>query len=139
MSANRPLAQTAALLLVPTLIVLAACASAPGSELAGGADRITRAEIDRGQWSDAYELVRTLRPRWVESRGMDTVLGEPGEVQVYVDGMRLGAVDLLRTVPTSAIQHLEWVDPVSAAGRWGLGHNHGVIAISYRPDREPDR
>ncbi len=126
----------------PTIIipiVVAACVSSgpqQESAAAGGADRITRAEIDRGQWSDAFELVRTLRPRWVEPRGPDTILGEVGEVQVYIDGMRLGAVDLLRNVPTSAIHRLEWVDPITAAGRWGLGHNHGVIAVSYRPDTD---
>jgi hypothetical protein len=123
--------------------VLAACASSPpGSDSAapparGGSDLITRAEMDRGQWVDAYELVRNLRPRWIEARGVDTVIGRAGEVQVYVDGMRLGSVDLLRNVPTSAIDRLEWVDPISAAGRWGLGHNHGVIAVSYRPANDP--
>jgi outer membrane cobalamin receptor len=121
------------------LILLTACvsssrlaepaAAAPASD----SSVITRAEIDRGQWSDTYELVRNLRPRWVESRGPDTILGEPGKVQVYVDGMRLGAVDLLRSVPTSAIQRLAWVDPVASAGRWGPDHAHGVIEVSYRP------
>jgi hypothetical protein len=93
--------------------------------------------MDRGQWVNAYELVRNLRPRWIGTRGADTLIGRAGEVQVYVDGVRLGSVDLLRNVPTSAINRLEWVDPVSAAGRWGFGHNHGVIAVSYRPARDP--
>lgn len=100
----------------------------------GGADLITRAEIDRGQWQDVYELVRNLRPRWIKSRGMTAMPGQAGGVQVYVDGTKLGGVHLLSELPTAAIQHLAWVDPVSAAGRWGSGHADGVIAVSYRSD-----
>jgi hypothetical protein len=53
---------------------------------------------------------------------------------VYVDGTGQGGVALLKDLPTAAIQHLAWVDPISAAGRWGLDHGDGVIALSYRPD-----
>jgi hypothetical protein len=71
-------------------LLLAACgvvqraaeASAPAS---GDANLITRAEIGRGQW--------------VESRAPDSILN-PGEVQVYVDGVRLGGVGRLRAMPT---------------------------------------
>jgi hypothetical protein len=123
--------------------VLAACASSPPGSVSaaapkrGGLDLITRAEMDRGQWVNAYELVRNLRPRWIGTRGVDTVLGRAGEVQVYVDGVRLGGVDLLRNVPTSAINRMEWIDPISAAGRWGFAHNHGVIAVYYLPALDP--
>lgn len=118
-------------------VLLAGCGvgqrGAESSALASGdANLITRAEIDRGQWADIYELVRNLRPRWVEPRGTDSILN-PGEVQVYVDGVRLGGVDRLRAMPTSGVDHLEWVDGVTASGRWGFNHAHGVIAVSYRP------
>jgi outer membrane cobalamin receptor len=118
-------------------VLLAGCGVFPrGAEstapASGDANLITRAEIDRGQWADIYELVRNLRPRWVEPRGTDSVLN-PGEVQVYVDGVRLGGVDRLRAMPTSGVDHLEWVDGVTASGRWGFNHAHGVIAVSYRP------
>jgi outer membrane cobalamin receptor len=120
-------------------MMLAGCGVIPrGAELdsaspaSGAANLITRAEIDRSQWGDIYELVRNLRPRWVQSRGTDSVLS-PGEVQVYVDGVRLGGVHRLRAMPTSGIDHLEWVDGVTASGRWGFNHGQGVIAVSYRP------
>ena len=96
----------------------------------GAFEPITRGEIDRGQWRDALELVRTIRPTWARSRGTDS-FENPGTVQVYVDGTRLGNVELLSTLPTQGIQSVEWVDPVSAAGRWGLNHAHGVIYITY--------
>jgi hypothetical protein len=125
------------------VLALAACIASPrGDEppadpASGPSHLIVRSEIDRGQWSNTYDLVRNLRPRWVESRGVDTFLGEPGKVQVYVDGIRLGNVELLQNVPTAAIDRLEWVDPVSAAGRWGPSHAHGVINVYYRPADVP--
>lgn len=127
---------TLGLLAVAALFGLTACASSPpnGTDAhdQGGARLITRAEIERSQWSNTYDLVRNLRPRWVETRGVDS-FENPGEVQVYVDGMRLGPVDMLKTLSTSGIYYLEWVDPITAAGRWGLDHGQGVISISYRP------
>jgi hypothetical protein len=125
-------------------IMVAACASAPGggdpasSSVSGDADVITRAEIDRGQWRDAWDLVQSLRPRWIQARGVDSLI-EPGQVQVYIDGTRLGDVTLLRGIPTMSIIRLEWIDPVAAAGRWGMGHAHGVIAITHSPAQDPPR
>lgn len=127
------------LAVVSTVVVAGACASGHGdspARAAGDPDRIAREEIDRGQWRDVYDLVRSLRPAWLRTRGDDS-FESPGEVQVYVDGTRLGGVQLLRTLPTHAIDHLEWIDPVSAAGRWGLNHAHGVIYITYSRDMDP--
>lgn len=115
-------------------LVAGSCVSGPaagGGDPSSNPDEITRDEIDRGQWSNAYELVRNLRPNWIRTRGPDS-FENPGQVQVYVDGTRLGEVDLLRTLPTHAMDRLQWIDPVSAAGRWGLNHGHGVIYITYR-------
>lgn len=131
----RLLARTSAL---PLLLVVAACASAPTGEnpASGGPDRITQIEVESRQWSNAYAMVRDLRPQWVRTRGIDSFVA-PGNVQVYLDGVRLGDVELLRSVPTVGIHELEWIDPVAAAGRWGLDHSHGVISISFSPDRAP--
>lgn len=133
--------RTISILLV---VMLAGCTSTPGESDArpsagtGGLDVITRAEIHRGQWSDAYDLVRNLRPRWVQARGVDS-FAEPGHVQVYIDGTHLGGVALLRTLPTAGIDRLEWVEPVAAAGRWGMDHAHGVILVTYSPAQDPPR
>jgi hypothetical protein len=132
--------RTGGLTALAMALALSACAvprtgpAGSATPLSGGSDLITRADIDRGQWRNAYELVRNLRPRWIRTRGATHLPGQSGGVQVYVDGTRLGGVGLLRDLPTAAIQNVTWVDPISAAGRWGPNHGDGVIEVSYRSD-----
>lgn len=95
-------------------------------------DRISSEEIRHGHWANAYDLIENLRPRWLRAHGPDTVLGDPVVVQVHLDGNRLGGIETLRGIPVSDIESIEWVDPVSAAGRWGADHANGAIVVSTR-------
>jgi hypothetical protein len=119
------------------LLLLSACVSGGGPRTGDAtrprADLITREEIERGQWSNVYDMVKDLRSRWLVARGVDTITGKPGEVQAHLDDTRLGGVEALRSIPTAAIVYIRWHDPVDAAGRWGLGHGHGAVYVSTRP------
>ena len=115
---------------------LTGCASCGGAARRPSdprSDVITLEEIQRGQWSNVYDLVRALRPRWLRTRGPDTILGTPGEVQAHIDGARLGGVNALRSVPVAGISYIQFFDPTTSAARWGLGHGHGTVYISTRP------
>ncbi len=92
-------------------------------------DVITRDEIAHGQYASAYDVVHTLRPQWLVPRGSDTILAAPGEVQVRVDESWLGGIATLRSVAAVGIEAIQWVDPVSAAGRWGGDFRNGAIVI----------
>ncbi len=54
---------------------------------------------------------------------------------MYHDDSRMGGVESLRWIPTSDIRYIRYYDPVTASGRWGLDHGHGVIYVSSRPLR----
>ena len=131
------------LLTLAILLVGAACggaASSAGIE-AGAAGRprsqsgpITLDEMQKvGQYSNLYDLVQNLRSRWVRSQGPDTFGGQQGQVQVRMDGNRLGGVDVLRRLSPSGVTSIDWVTPIDAAARFGLDHSHGAIVISTRP------
>ena len=107
----------------------AAAASAPTTNR----DFIARDEIDKGQWPNAYELIRSVRPQWLRVRGRDTIVGEPGTVQVVLDDVRLGATDALRTLPVGGIAYFQWLDGITASQRWGMGFGNGAIFVSTRP------
>ena len=120
-----------ALLVSPT-----ACASrSPATESTapvGNRDYVLREEIDRGQWANSFELIRNLRPQWLRVRGRDTITGDPGGVQVVLDNVRVGGIEVLRTLPTSGIVYFQWVDGMSASQRWGTGFGNGAIYVSTR-------
>ena len=96
------------------------------------ADLITREEIERTNYSNAYEVVEALRNNWLLPRGTDTFLGKPGEVRVRLDNSEFGGVERLREIPATNIAYLRFVDPVDAAGRWGIGYGHGAIHVVLR-------
>ena len=100
---------------------------------AGRADMITAVEINRTNYSNLYDVVQALRTRWLLSRGPDTILGQPGEVQVHLDDVRLGGVQSLRNLSPVGVAYIQWFDPISAAQRWGLGYGQGAIYVSTRP------
>lgn len=103
-------------------------------------------EIQRARASNAYEIVQSLRPLWLEERGRNSYaetarvgsydkMGAaviPGEatIKVYLDGAQVGGVNALRQVPASTVRSIEYLDPAAAALRFGQGVTHGAILVS---------
>jgi hypothetical protein len=95
---------------------------------------ITSEEIrQRGPYSNLFDLVQSLRPRWVLSQGPDSFVGAQGQVQVHVDGNRFGNVAVLRRLSPAGVTSIRWVPPIEAGARYGIGHSHGVIIVSTSP------
>lgn len=95
-------------------------------------DTITREEMARGAWPNAYVLVEQLRPRWLRTHGADNLTGQPVPVRVHIGDVRAGGVSALREISVRDIEALRFVDPISAAGRWGLDHGNGAIVVTLR-------
>ncbi len=119
--------------MVPLLMALLMSCGTPGSQgtLLGDPDVITRDEIAENNASNAYELVQSLRPQWLITRGQRS-LQQPAEVSIviYLDNARLGAPDSMRGVALGAVQYLRFFPAPEATQRWGGGHLHGAILIS---------
>ena len=112
-----------------------ACASNARGERRASArqsDVITLDEITRGHWRNAYDMIRALRGHWLNDRAHETILGEPTEIQVHLDDMRLGGVASLRTVAIHDITSARFHRPIEASARWGLGYGKGAIELSTR-------
>jgi hypothetical protein len=86
----------------------------------------------RSQWTNVYDLVSNLRPRWLQTRGPDTIMGTPTEVQVHFDDSRLGGIESLRTLPVAGVVSIQFLDANAATARWGLNHGQGAILLSSR-------
>jgi hypothetical protein len=129
----------------PALALVASAVAGAGSGRASGGtagrsassaprgrqpDLLTRDEIARAQWPTAYDMVLALRPRWLSTRGADTIMGQQGEVRVRVDDAPAGGASALRTLMPSVVASLRFVAPAAAAGRPGSSHVHGASLVA---------
>jgi hypothetical protein len=94
--------------------------SAPAAKVAESSpDRITSVEIAATTGAQtAYDLVRRLRPRWLQAGATGSIGGGRATSQVllvYLDGNRLGTAEALRTLSASGIKSMQYYDAVRAA------------------------
>jgi hypothetical protein len=92
-------------------------------------NQITREEIAERNVSNAYDLVRTLRPAWLRGRRGDSSFARSTAVAVYQEGMRMGGPEALRSIPTASIVSIQYYDAVSATQRFGSDHGGGAIVV----------
>ena len=122
--------------MVPLLMTLLLSCAAPGAE--GGRqfsdpDFIMRDEIDEsGSSRTAWDLVNSIRPQWLFTRGISTLSQAVGAetIIIYMDNARLGTPDSMRGIPLGNVQYLQFFSAPEATLRWGGGHLQGAILIS---------
>lgn len=128
--------RAAGALLCLAILALGACASGGGqgetSPRRSSRSPITREEIGDRSGLDLYELVRQLRPNWLQIRGQATPSGGVRRVQVAIDGtlQTMGAAEALRTLRGSQIQEIRYLSGQDATTRFGLDVEGGVIVVT---------
>jgi hypothetical protein len=111
----------AAAVIVFTLSSAIGCASSGAttgtSQKASSRDKVTSEEIVTVPGTTAYDLVYKLRPDWLRSRGTATMVGgsQNQGTLVYLDGVKMGGLDALRTINSRGINSIEWVPGNKAA------------------------
>ena len=121
------------LALVTTLLAAAACASGGGAHKTRlDRNTITREQIDLRGFTNALEAVEALHSNWLVERAAS--LGENGAASiphkwVYMDNVRLGGLDQLRSIPVTNIVSIKYFDGSAATQRWGIDHGLGVIQV----------
>lgn len=110
---------------------------------------LTAEEIRGSTARNAYELIRNLRPRWLQTRGT-TSFSEAGRgqsigsngvsitpgrssIKVYMNNTPLGDVTILNTLDTGTFSEIRYFDSAAATYRWGEGHFGGAIEIITTP------
>jgi hypothetical protein len=99
---------------------------------------IPRAEIDslRARVTNAYDLIRRLRPTMLSSRDARPTSSSPtfsphaSGVAVYVDGMYVGGLDLLPSISAQSIMSIRRISSATAAAQFGPGLSAGAIVIT---------
>ena len=93
---------------------------------------ITRMELDEDVFADAYLAVQRLRPTWLRRRGAPTPNDPDPTAVVYVDGLRFGTIEELRSIGTETVETISLLSPADATTRFGTGHASGAILVSTR-------
>jgi hypothetical protein len=126
----------------PLLFVLLfqlACAGrrSEGESTAGRSSRdvLTLEDLRTTASPNAYNGVAALRPNWLRPRGPDS-FQTTRRVWVYVDDVRAGGVEALRSISTAQVTYIRYFDGTAAAARWGMDHGYGVIFVSTRLERD---
>jgi len=115
---------------------LAACATggSAGGRTSSTRAPITREEIGERMGLDVFEVVRQLRPSWLQVRGQATPIGGVRRVQVVIDeSLQPGGVEALRSLRGSQVEEIRFLSGQDATTRYGLDVEGGVIVV--RTDR----
>jgi hypothetical protein len=103
--------------------------AAPASARGGGRNVIGIEDIRKAGGGNALDLIRSLRPMWIQKRGPQSLHYE-GEVVVYMDKARLGGMQALRDISVSSLTSLQFLDVAAANYKFGPGHPYGAIVLS---------
>lgn len=122
-------------LVLPLAFVLGAvgCASSGGGSDGASRNVITRAEIVESNLMDAYEVVRQLRPAFLQRRRARSVTGDVvRDPVVYMDGVQRGGPEELRLIDAQNVEEIRYLDATDATMRFGTGHSAGAILVTTR-------
>lgn len=114
-------------------VVMAGCAGRKATTGPG----VDRNLLVQDQFADhgfhtAYDVIEAMRANWLSSRGPNS-FQTPAMVQVYLDGVRMGGVETLRTIDVRPVTYIRFFDGIAATARWGLDHGAGAIYVSTHP------
>ncbi len=88
-------------------------------------------EIQSSAATNAFDLIESLRPHWLEGRGRKSVRSRTASFPVvYVDGQRFGDILSLATFPAGNIVQIQRMNAGDATIRFGVGHSGGAILIT---------
>lgn len=81
-------------------------------------DNVTSMEIANTPAASAFDLVNRLRPQWLRPGGPSSMGGgtlSTPVTLVYLDGNKLGSIEVLRSISASGIKSMSWISATRAA------------------------
>jgi hypothetical protein len=132
--------------LVLSISITAACGASQSQQRRpahtgspSGAMEIPQTELNslREHATSAYDLIRRLRPAMLSSRDPSVSSDRtqqlsphaPG-VSLYIDGIHVGGLDILSTIPALSITSIRRISSATASAQFGAGLSAGAIVIT---------
>lgn len=128
-------------------------------------DLIIQEQLQSRTFPNAYAAIEALHSNWLRARNLNPTSGsiinpaagttssatspaaaaaaaaaqnlprQATGIQVYLDGVRAGGLDALKTIPVATIYSIRRISGIDAQGRFGIGHSDGVIYVATGPDK----
>lgn len=112
-----------------------------------GRDVLTTEQLRRSRSGNLYDVIRSLRPEWLQTRGTGSMretprgsasgiggsikIEQPGipTIRAYLDDSLLGDAEELRSVDPGMVGEVRFLGAAEATHRYGAGHIHGAILV----------
>ena len=91
---------------------------------------ISREQLAENHFHSTWDAVSSLHSNWLLGRSAST---DQSRVLVYLDEVRLGGIQSLKTMNVFGVSFIRYYDGLAATARWGLDHGAGVIYVSMHP------
>ncbi len=120
-------------ILIMIIIGLASCSGAGRPDYRSATyDRnfIYEEEILKYPNYSVYELIRAVRPRWVNKRGTKSMEEWANYPIVYVNGLREGSIEQLHFVSSQSVTEIQFLNAGDATIRYGVDHPSGAILVT---------
>jgi outer membrane cobalamin receptor len=117
------------------LVVLLGAAGCSAATQSSGQNRnvITAEEIEAINVSSAMDVIQRLHPEYLRGRGRNSITSAEAQYPiVYVDGVRTGELEVLRSIPAHDVREIRFVTAADATTRYGTDHTGGVIEVTIR-------
>ena len=127
-------------IILAVLVLVPGCRSAlsrgaidPGASTRSSSDVLAASEIQSERVNDALDAVLRFRPQFLKGRQAPGLADPSGAAPVvYLNGVRQGGAEMLRTIPVGAILEIRYLTPVVGSEQFGRFHNGGVISVRTR-------
>lgn len=88
---------------------------------------LTQDEIGTTPVATIYDAVNRFRPRFLQPHATGST--RQAYAIVYVDGVRRGNFDVLRSLPAGSLIEVRYLNPTDATTRYGLDVPGGVLDV----------
>ncbi len=93
----------------------------------GSSTLIIRAELERYPGQSAYDVIESLRRRWLQPR---RGAGGQAYARVMIDGTIRGEIPDLRRLASENIETMRLLSALDATTRYGTNYSGGVIEVT---------
>lgn len=91
---------------------------------------ITYEEVRNARVPNAFQLIQNLRPSWLRTPRGATSLTNHADIQVFMNGIRMGGREQLNGIPITSIRTVRLYTATEARQRFGGSTQAGVIEIT---------